>query len=349
MNQERARATRKLVGERRAASEIDPVTELVRARTLFEAFSQRKPVATSTLGELKQHYAHACRMYYTIAAVSRRRVLADDVRREILRLLFPLRSRIERALLADLDLVKNSSQVLDQATSRSFFGVSAKQGVSIRYPLSSCAPTLECGGRCYAHDGRDRELHLIFRGVLNLYCGLQYEYGSSPRREEILGALTPSIRYGVKQSVDDARLAADSGFSREPRIRFSHVGEMTATPEFTNALAGEIKKMEPRIACVIYSRHPDAKHLDPQLFRVNFTLDRADDSRRVLAPSFARLVSSAWDGRVSSDVDVNFLEHHVEKAALLKGNGFACPVTIDHAAKPSCDLARCDICFRVRR
>lgn len=348
MNKERPSPTQKLIGQRRTSSDIDPVIELQRAKILLEEFSLRKPFATSSLGELKQCYAEVCRSYYTIAAISRRRVLEDVVRNEILRLLYPMRSRIERAILADMSVVKDCSQIFTEATSRSFFGFSSKQGVSIRYPLSVCAPTLECGGRCYAHDGRDRELHLIFRGVLNLYCGLLFESGSASEREEILRELTPTIRYAVKKSIDEARIAADIRFAREPRIRFAQVGEMTATPEFTNALAGEIKKMEPKVACVIYTRHPDAKKLNPQLFRVNFTLDRADDRRRDLAPYFARIVSSAWDGKVSSDVDVNFLEHHVEKAAPIQGNGFACPVTVNHSSKPSCDVARCDICFRER-
>lgn len=348
MRQASFSATRDLVGKRRAASEIDPASELAQARSLYETLSQAKPIETTSLGDLKRHYASACRTYYTIAAISRRRILEEEVRRNILRLLFPLRSRIERSISTDLFLVKDSDKVFAEATSRSFFGVSSKQGVSIRYPLLSCAPTLECGGRCYAHDGRDRELHLIFRGVLNHYCGQQYESGSVARRRGVIEALAPSVKYAVKRALDDAKSAAQSGFSREPRIRFSHVGEMATTPKFANELAAQIKILEPTIACVVYTRHPDAKHFDPKLFRVNFTLDQVDDNRRNLAPSFARLVSSAWDGRVSNEVDVNFLEHHVEKAAALKGKGFACPVTIDHLNKPSCDLAKCDICFRVR-
>ena len=59
----------------------------------------------------------------------------------------------------------------------------------------------------------------------------------------------------------------------------------------------------------------------------------------------ARIVNSAWDGEVYVGAEVNFLEHHVEKAAVSKGDGSICPVTANHKQTPSCDLARCQKCF----
>ena len=120
---------------------------------------------------------------------------------------------------------------------------------------------------------------------------------------------------------------------------------MAATPEFTNALALEIKKRNPKVQCVIYTRHPKAKLLDINLLVVNFTLEGAGDVREKFVPQGARIVNSAWDGNINEAAEINFLEHHVEKSTIAKGGGSICPVTANHKVTPSCDSAHCQKCF----
>jgi hypothetical protein len=338
-------AVRQFIGPRSARNAIDPDSVLARGRQLLDSLSDSKSNARN-LPDLKFFFAEACRVYYTLSAVSRRKVLPHGTRLQLLQMLFPLRARIEKRLLEEFRRLPDGAQLWRTAVAKTFFGVSAKQGVSIRYPLATCVPTALCGGRCYGHDGRDRELHLIFRAALNGLVGSRYEESGPVERRAILKDLDRAITFGISKSLSDASNSAIDGFKREPRIRFSHIGDMAATPQFTNALAGAIRHKEPRVACIVYTRHPRAAELDPELLRVNFTLDSANDVRRRSAPSFARLVSSAWDGQVTADVAINFLEHHVEKNVAAIGTGFVCPVTVHHSDTPTCDSARCDRCFR---
>ena len=340
-----AGSVKALIGPRRRQGQIEPEAELQAGLGLVKTLSEAVSHAAD-LAELKAKFGDVCRTYYTLAAISRRKSLSDDLRQRILGVLFPLRSRLEKRLLAEFQLLADKAELWRTAVGRSFFGVSAKQGVSIRYPLSSCVPTSLCGGRCYGHDGRDRELHLIFRAALNGCVGYAYESAATAERHRILRDLDGALRYGIAKALEDAELSCQLGYVREPRIRFSHIGDMAATPSFANALAAEIRRREPSMACIIYTRHPRASELDPALLRVNFSLDSAGDSRRKMAPDFARLVSSAWDGQVTNSVEINFLEHHVEKSTHASGLGFICPVTLHHDTTPSCDEARCDRCFR---
>jgi hypothetical protein len=339
-------ATKNLVGVRRRSREIDPGTELARAQELLQILKSQGVACEPNLKSLKQRYSGHCRTYYTVAAISRRKVLDHNIRSALLSVLYSLRAQIELRILDDLRSVADQSGVWKEATGRSFFGFSSKQGVSIRYPLASCIPTADCGARCYGHDGRDRELHLIFRAALNYFCGNSFEHGSAEERAQIMQRLSPAIKWAVHSAMEDQRTAAKEGFMREPRIRFAHIGEMVSTPNFANSLASAIKRCNPEVACVVYTRHPKCSSLDPALFRINFTIDSADDKRRRFAPAYARVVSSAWDGDVSPEADVSFLEHHVEKGSSRRGTGFVCPVTADHSSTPSCDSAKCDVCFR---
>lgn len=159
------------------------------------------------------------------------------------------------------------------------------------------------------------------------------------------GLLSKSIDKGVEAALIDQASALKGGYNRLPRIRFSHVGEMAATPEFTNALAAEVKKRNPEVQCVIYTRHPKAKLLDTNLLVVNFTLEGAGDVRAKLAPAGSRIVNSAWDGDLNKSAEINFLEHHVEKSTIAKGAGSICPVTANLRKTPSCDSAFCQKCF----
>lgn len=181
---------------------------------------------------------------------------------------------------------------------------------------------------------------------MNLYVGCLYEDGSTREREKVIENLGPALIYGVDAALQDCTTARENGFERAPRIRFSHIGDMASTPEFTNRLAWEIRHRAPEIECVAYTRHSNADRLDPQNLIVNFTVESADDPRFKWIPSHARIVGSAWDGHVVQQASVNFLEHHVEKSASSVGNGHICPVTDKHEQLRSCDEARCDLCFQ---
>jgi len=158
--------------------------------------------------------------------------------------------------------------------------------------------------------------------------------------------LKPLIKYGVDAAVKEAYAAKGSGFERSPRIRFSHIGEMIATPKFTNWLAHEIKETNRNVQCVVYTRHVEASEYDPNLFVVNFTVDGSGGDRLIYMPVGARLVASAWDGNLNAVAEINFLEHHSDRHSSALGQGPVCPVTADHSSAPTCDLAKCDKCFQ---
>ena len=337
--------TSQLVGKRRR-DPIDPSETIKAADDALSRLKNRRPQAAEDFTSLKHKYARECRAYYTIAALSRRGNLEESLRREALKRLFPLRSTLESSIVSDLDRSGPTTELIGNWASKSFFGVSAKQGVSIRYALASCVPTRTCGARCYGHDGRDREIHHLFRGALNFYFGRVYEAATPEDRSHLLSSLERAIAYGVKAAQEDAQHARNElGFLRSPRIRFSHLGEMVATPLFTNDLAERIRTIDSDVACVIYTRHPDARRLDRSLFVVNYTLEGDSDPRRSLAPPGARIVSSAWDGQLSRIADINFLEHHTSASCTAYGVGAVCPVTADHSRNSSCDVASCELCF----
>ena len=324
---------------------VNPQAYLREAVAWLERVMAIERVRAETLRHLKQIFSRPFQVYYTLSAISRRRVLDGAVRQEILDFLYPYRSSLERSVINSIDVLESKKELEKSAFNKSFFGVSKKQGVSLRLPLLSCVPTKNCGGRCYAHDGRDREIHLVFRAALNYFVALEYENGGRLTRTTIFERLKPAITYGAEMARADAVSAADEGFIRAPRIRFSHIGEAVAVPEFANKLASEIKNVDPEIQCVVYSRHPNIPRLDPDLFTVNFTLEGNFDPRKKYAPPSSRLVCSSWDGQINKDAEINFLEHHVEKVATASGGLNVCPVTAFHSSIKSCDEARCDRCF----
>lgn len=301
-------------------------------------------VQFAELRVLRQSFVEPAHAYYCLAALSRRGVLDQAHRSSAEKLLFKFRSLLEAAILRSLEAHEDVDGILAEGCSKSFFGFSSKQGVSTRYPLLSCMPTRRCGSGCYAHDGRDRDLTQIFRGVVNYFVGLTYEKNQQ-RRKQILDLLRPSISHAVKEALIDGHRAQQTGFSRPPRIRLSHVGEMAATPIFTSALAETIKREFSEVECVLYTRHPKASQLDATHLIVNFTIEGSSDKRIEFAPLTSRIVSSAWNGEVSSLAEVNFLEHHVEKLTVANSLMNLCPVTVDHKKFPSCDSARCTKCF----
>ena len=127
----------------------------------------------------------------------------------------------------------------------------------------------------------------------------------------------------------------------------SHVGELTAYPEFANAIARMIHDLSNgKVKCIIYTRHRNAKLLNPELFVINFTLDDVSLNRRSWAPESARIVYSAWEGKIRSDVGVNFLEHHHLAHTASTGSGKICPATRPETKDKTCDGVGCDVCFK---
>lgn len=322
----------------------EPSLIIQEAVSAYSDLKCRQGVSLSSLHLIREHFAPPSRAYYALAALSRRAHLDDKSRAGAYKLLFPLRALLEKRLIETFQRMGRPLDVVLSFGCKSFFGNSIKQGVSIRYPLSTCVPTSRCGGRCYAHDGRDRDYQRLFRGALNGLVGLHYE-NNPEDRGAILSRLSKQIDEVIALSKSDAVGATRVGYSRKPRIRFSHVGEMAATPTFANDLASAINSRDPDISCVIYTRHPNAARLAVEHFVVNFTVEGPDDKRIAFQPAKSRLVSSSWDGSIFPKADVNFLEHHVEKSSSSVGQGSVCPVTANHKATPTCDSARCERCF----
>jgi hypothetical protein len=334
-----------LIGKRTRGL-IDPVKTLAAADEALHTLAATKPQPVEDFRALKYRYAQECRSYYSVAALSRRAVLSEELRSAAYAKLFRLRSTLEQTIIQDLEYCGGRNDLEKIWASKSFFGVSAKQGVSIRYALASCVPTRDCGARCYAHDGRDREIHHLFRGALNYFFGQHYEASPIDERQRLLGLLSNAIAFGVVAARRDQLTARkELGILRAPRIRFSHVGEIASTPEFANAIAKQVRSIDPEVSCVIYTRHPKAQRLDSGLFVINFTLEGDEDPRARWVPVQSRIVSSAWGGRLSTLAEINFLEHHVAGVARADGPGAICPVTLDHARNTSCDVARCQLCF----
>lgn len=329
-------------GPRRRSRE--PSLIIQEAESAYSELKSCNRESLSTLEMIREHFAPPSRAYYALAALSRRAQLDDGSRASAYKLLFPLRALLEKRLIEAFQRMGRPIDVVLRFGCKSFFGNSIKQGVSIRYPLSTCVPTSRCGGRCYAHDGRDRDYQRLFRGALNGLVGLHYEKHPEDRGA-ILARLSQQIDEVIALIRSEALGAAGAGYTRKPRIRFSHVGEMAATPTFANDLASTIKSRDPNISCVIYTRHPKAARLSVEHFVVNFTVEGPKDKRIALQPPNSRLVSSSWDGSIFPTAHVNFLEHHVEKSSFSVGRGSVCPVTANHKATPTCDSARCERCF----
>lgn len=323
----------------------DAASVLEEAEECLARLKSLKAVPYRSAPAVRQAFTEFGRSYYSLAALSRRKELTTELREEALSRLFGLRALIEKRMLQSLQISDAHADIVGYALRSRFFGRSIKQGISIRFPLATCNPTTLCAGRCYAHDGRDRDLQRIFRGVLNWYVANRFEYGDEKVRHAVMSALSKSIDDAIAAAQEESRSVAQGGYSRRPRIRFSHVGEMVATPLFTVALAKEIRRRAPEVECVAYTRHPSAHRLIDAALIVNFTVDGQDDPRVKMKPPGARLVSSSWDGKLVESAEVNFIEHHVEKSSIPTGVGQCCPVTLNHRLTPSCDSAHCQRCF----
>ena len=321
---------------------------------LLALSAEIKPIvdslAESTSASVRQfieQYRVPQQLYFTIAAGSRAKRFSEAQQTELAQLLYPLRVLLERSICDGLiSAFDRGVFSLGDIAGKKIFGAPKKQGVSLRYPLSTCAPTKKCAAGCYAHDGQDRDIWSLSRGCRNYVIGYLYESGGELRRRQIDELLLSHVRFAVSAAERFAAVAAADGFQRKPRIRFSHLGEYVSTPEFANNMARCIRELSSgKVQCVVYTRHPDAHLYDPNLFIVNFTLESPDDPRRRFLPAKARTTCSAWEGRLDSTVDVNFLEHHGRSHSSPIGKGQVCPVSDHSIQADTCDAAGCSLCF----
>lgn len=267
-------------------------------------------------------------------------VLSSKAKKIIFRVRVSIEKSIEKAL--KLSLTSGSIHFSDLFVSN-IFSSSIKQGVSLRLPLSSCVPTKNCSWSCYAHDGMDAGRYAVIKGAINGFIAKEFENGSLENRSAIERLLTLQVDKAIKVAARDQK---NSDFSRDARIRFSHVGDIAEFPDFANTFARLVKeRSKSTVRCVVYTRHPNVAKLNEELYVVNFTVDRDSEDRRSWVPDTARIVYSAWDGISNDNVDVNFLEHHRFSQQENTGNGNICPVTIPINRLSTCDEAKCDLCF----
>lgn len=301
----------------------------------------------SSISSLRLRYGDDLRRYFALAALSRSTTAPMQMVSDALALVFRVRVVLEQAVAAALtDLAAREGIGALDLNSEPLHGYSKKQGVSIRMPLSSCVPSKVCGAACYAHDVLDAAPASVVRGAVNGVLAAWYERGDWRQREELLAALTRPVRRMVEAARKDARLASPA-FVRRPRIRFAHVGEFAAFPEYANALARLVRESsDGGVDCVVYTRHPDARLLDSELFVVLFSLDESSEDRRRFVPETARVVRSAFGGQITDTVDVNFLEHHRWVHIKPVGTGNICPSTAPDTKVRTCDACKCDFCFK---
>ena len=285
------------------------------------------------------------RNYWGLARTARNLKVEEGIRTKAHSQLFLIRTKMENWFVdSALEALRTREITAADLLGGTVFGSSLKQGVSFRLPLSSCQPTAHCAGGCYAHDGLDASITTVIRGSLNGAFAQHYEGSATGERLGLLQVFSIPLKRAVHDSLRDSQR---SSFKREARIRMSHVGELTAYPEFANAIASMIHDLsDGKVECIVYTRHKDAKLLDPKLFVINFTLDDTSLNRRSWAPESARIVYSAWEGQIREDVGVNFLEHHHLAHTASAGSGKICPATRPETTDKTCDGVKCDFCFR---
>jgi hypothetical protein len=328
------------MGRNLSVDEHKAVIEWAEAFKSLRPFEVLRPVGASIRREARRELD----LYWNLANLSRAGERRPGLSDRAYKMVFRVRVTLERGIAGLLsEHLDRDCLRLEDLFDGDFFGCSIKQGASLRMPLASCAPTADCQASCYAHDGMDAGRNPVVKGVLNGVIAARFEAGDNATRSRILDFLRPHVRRAVRSARAEAAVA---GFNRRARIRFSHVGEIAAFPEFANNLA-ELVRGESRgeVDCVVYTRHPNVGLLDPALFLVLFSLDESSEDRRRFVPKNARLVRSAFGGRITDSVDVNFLEHHRWEHIKPVGTGKVCPATAPDTKNRTCDGCKCDFCF----
>ena len=307
-----------------------------------------KEVQSIAPSALSAAFKEECNQYFRLCALGRSTSLSSQHTSQAHDLLFRVRATLERSIEASARRAIKAKSSLSQTISLAggpIFGMSKKQGTSVRLPLASCQPTRLCAPGCYAHDALDATPNSIVRGALNGLLASVYCENIS-WRADILRAMEKPTRRAIAAALAEQAAAKSAGYERGARIRLAHVGEATAYPDFTNDLANLIKKLSLNaVTPVIYTRHKDAKLLDSNSMVINFTIDSSSKSRLKWKPKGARLVASAFKGIAIVDASVNFVEHHRWTSVLVTTKGNLCPVTVPENSLSTCDEAKCNLCF----
>ena len=300
----------------------------------------KKDEYCSSIKEILALYRPELLKYFALTVLAQSKSADSSLANQALRQLFRIRVHLEKSLEYTLDR-SDFEKIIREGK---FFGASKKQGISVRMPLWTCEPTPLCSNRCYAHDTLDAAPGSVLRGAINGQIAKRYENGSETERKWVIDSIDSHINKAITDSI---REAANSGWSRAPRIRFSHVGDIVEYADFANEMARQIKeKSEGQVVSVVYTRRKNVIDLDPDLWVINFTLDTASLERKKWIPDYAHTVFSAFDGITSETAYVNFLEHHRWSHCSPKGKGVLCPATIPETESRTCDSLLCDRCFR---
>lgn len=284
--------------------------------------------------------------YGRLCGLARRRTDPRDLASGTL---YKVRVNLEKAIMED---VGNRKDWIRIALGGDVFGHSSKQGVSFRLGLESCQPSRLCRDRCYAHDGRDAAPVTVRRGALNSLIARNWDSWN----HLLFNELQPHIGKAVRSAWRESKATS---FARQSRIRFSHVGDIAAYPAFANCIAWNVRHHATleggaEVICVTYTRRREAAKLDPNLWRVVFSLDASSLDRAKWIPAGALRAWAAFDGKANPDCDVSFAEHHGPTRMAIHHYGmnilqgrtaFVCPST--RIGYPhGCDNNCCDACFR---
>jgi hypothetical protein len=318
------------------------------AKTICKSKNNRP--GPRTVADLRTIFGNELRRYFALAALSRSKTAPEELVLIAKSLVFNVRVVLEKDVgTAFVAMVESGGLNMFDFRQEPLHGYSKKQGVSIRMPLSSCMPSKICGAACYAHDVLDAAPSAVIRGAVNGAIATIFERSNLNDRVKVLNHLKLPIARMIRAARSDAQSAANV-FERRPRIRFAHVGEFSAFPDYANALARRVREESGgEVDCVVYTRHPNASRLDPDLFVVLFSLDESSESRRRFVPPTARVVRSAFGGHITDTVDVNFLEHHRWAHFPPTGTGKVCPSTAPQTKVRTCDACKCDFCFKPKR
>ena len=300
---------------------------------------------TDPLKDLHSHVRIDGYSYYAASAYSGKKNAIKYEKDYLKERLYRARIILEKKTEKTIDyMLLNQIINVDNLINRQFFGISKKQGISFRLGLSSCTPTSNCAKYCYAHDGRERSSNIILRCCINTkLIQLWYLNKSISQKFEI------NIFKAIDIAIKEFKQAKETfHFERRPRIRLSHVGDIGNYPEFANWIAAKIIKLSNNnVIPVIYTRTKKIDELNSDDIIINYSIDPSDNKTTISSNKKIRIVASAWDGLLTSNAEINFLEHHDNNIhAQPKGSGFICPVTDPNNLHKSCDEANCDMCFR---
>lgn len=312
-------------------------------RELDSPIRPNKPLFFNRISDIYDYFHQDLYNYFCATQMARATTAVDESSKIAAQHLFAFRTRLEKAIIESLNFkaTTDTKSFLNLAT-KNLFSYSKKQGVSFRLPLTTCLPSKECANLCYAHDGMDAAGPAVVKGALNFVISqLWYD---SQHNEIVCKFLEPAIEKAVNLARKDA---LNANFVRRPRIRFAHVGELPAVAQFGDYLAARVRDISAdEVDCVVYTRHKGAADLSKQDFIMNFTIDETSTNRITWAPPGSRIVASSFGGKLQSDAEINFLEHHRhDHMKPLSNNGAICPATLPNAVSRSCDGNSCTLCF----